>query len=791
MKITLIFLWILAAAAAENSEPGKVEWPRKVEKENIQIAIYQPQINSLDGDLLNARAAISVKHPGEKLVFGAMWFTSRLVTDFDTRLVSLTEFDVESLKFPDADRQQESDMIKILDEEIREMNLTMSLDRLLTSMQVAEESSRLSENLDNAPPKIIFEDEAAVLVLIDGDPILEDIEDTKIQYVVNTPYFILYNKADGFFYLKGGDWWYRSGRVENTWRKIDNPPRSVTQIVPTDDSYQTDIDSIARTLDYPPKVILSKVPAELIITDGEPDFAALEGTDLLYVRNTESEVLMDINTQEYFVLIAGRWYKSGSLDSEGWAFVNPDEIPESFAAIGSDSEMGSVRSSVPGTREAREALLENEIPQTAEIDRKNAQIKVAYDGNPQFESIKGTKMSYAVNTDKPVLFVDNRYYAVDNAVWFVSDRATGPWEVCVSVPDDVQSIPPEYPVYNVKYVYVYDYTPDIVYVGYTPGYIYSYPYRGTIVYGTGYHYRPWYRTYYYPRPFTYGFGVHYNPYTGWGFALGVSYGWIGYSYYRRPYYYTSWWGPAGYCYGYRHGYYHGYSRTYYRGYYYGYSYGVYASSRSGYRAGYRDGYHHASSHNIYKSRSTGVIHTGTRATSYGSRAANAGTRSSYSKPAASNRKNNVYTDRKGNVYRQRGDSWQTRQDGSWKKSDLPTRSGSATRSTGQRTVTTSPSRDSRTTNRTGINRTGTATRSQGTVQSNRPMRSTPSRTGQELNRESRARSQGAQRSYDYRKSQQQRKSPATPARSSRTSTNTRTKAGTDSKREAVSRDRKK
>ena len=67
------------------------------------------------------------------------------------------------------------------------------------------------------------------------------------------------------------------------------------------------------------------------------------------------------------------------------------------------------------------------------------------------------------------------------------------------------------------------------YVGYTPGYIYSYPYHGTIVYGTGYYYRPWYRRYYYPRPVTYGYGVHYNPYTGWGFSVGVSYGWVGYN----------------------------------------------------------------------------------------------------------------------------------------------------------------------------------------------------------------------------------------------------------------------
>ncbi len=814
LKAILILIWILFPAAAETVIPDKQEpeWPKKLETEDAQISIYQPQVNELDGDLLDARAALSVKQQGRKLVFGAMWFKSRLVTDFDARLVSLTDVQIESVKFPELEGEDESNMIALLEAGIPAMDLTYSLDRLLTSLKTAEQSTEFSEKLDHAPPRIIFEDESAVLVLIDGEPILKDIEDTRIQYVVNTPYFILYNQADGFYYLKGGDWWYRAGRVTDTWRKIDNPPASVQQITTTDESYETDVDSIARTLDFPPKVIVSLEPAELIITDGEPDFAALEGTDLLYVRNTESEILMDINTQEYYVLVAGRWYKSRALDSEGWEFVNPDELPAYFANIDTDSEMGSVRSSVPNTQEAREAILESEIPQTAEIDRHNTSLEVTYDGNPQFERIEGTRMSYGVNTDKSVLFIDNRYYAVDHAVWFVSDHPTGPWTVCVSIPDDVQSIPPQYPVYNVKYVYVYDYTPDVVYVGYTPGYIYSYRYRGIVVYGTGYHYRPWYRTYYYPRPVTYGYGVHYNPYTGWGFSVGVSYGWIGYTYYRSPYYYTSWWGPAGYHYGYRHGYYHGYSRSYYRGYYHGYSYGVYASSRSGYRAGYYDGrHHHSYSHNIYKSMPNGVIHTGTRASTYGSRTRASGSRSSYSNPTVTDRKNNVYTDRNGNVYRKKGSTWQTREDGSWKKSELPERGTTTGRTSGQGgTATrtregTGTSQQQRVGTRTSTQQrtvTGTSTQrsnvSQGTVRSSSQSRETgqgssyrsrptPS-TGQELKRESQARSQGSQRSYNYRQTRQQqpRKSTAAPVRRSSSSKGTTTRSSRETETKTTS-----
>ena len=775
LKATFVMIWILTftATASPAAEKQETEWPKKYNKEEAQISIYQPQINSLEGDVLDARAAISVKKKGEKMVFGAMWFNSKLETDYDTRLVSLTEVDVESVKFPEMDEEGEEAMILLLETEIPEMDLTYSMDRLLTSLEVTEQSSEMGEQLNHAAPRIFFEDEASVLILIDGEPILEDIENTKIQYVVNTPYFILYNKADGFFYLKGGKWWYRAGRVENTWRHISTPPSSITDIQVADDSYETDVDSIAKTLQYPPKVLLSKVPAELIITDGEPDFAALEGTDLLYVRNTESEILMDINSQDYFVLIAGRWYKSKALEQDGWVFVDPNTLPEYFASIASESEMGSVRSSIPNTQEAREAILENEIPQTAEVDRRNASIDVSYDGNPQFEQIQGTQMAYAVNTDKSVLHIDNKYYAVDNAVWFVSDRATGPWAVCVSVPTSVQSIPPQYPVYNVKYVHVYDYTPDVVYVGYTPGYTYSYRYHGTVVYGTGYYYRPWYRTYYYPRPVTYGYGVHYNPYTGWGFSVGISYGWVGYSYHRRPYYYTSWWGPAGYRYGYRHGYYHGFSRSYYRGYYYGYSYGVYASSRSGYRAGYYDGYHrHSHSHNIYKSRPTGVIHTGTRAsTSYAHRSS----RSAYT---TTDRKNNVYTDRQGNVYRKKGDSWQTRESGSWKKSDVPDRR------TGTTTTGTSRTRSSEAQRTTGTqSRTRTSTdqqRSTGTTGATRTRTSTQSRskpyTSQELKKESTARSQGSQRTYNYQQSRTNTRSSGTRSSTSRSSSGTKSSA---------------
>ena len=344
--------------------------------------------------------------------------------------------------------------------------------------------------------------------------------------------------------------------------------------------------------------------------------------------------------------------------------------------------MGSVRASVAGTQEAKEAVLENQIPQTAQVDRREAKLEVTYDGKPKFESIKDTDMKYAVNTDKSVLLIDKRYYCCDNAIWFESDSPNGPWIVSVVVPGSVQEIPPESPVYNVKYVYIYDSTPEVVYVGYTPGYVHSYAYHGCVYYGTGYYYQPWYGVHYYPRPVTYGYSVRWNPYTGWGFSFGVSYGWMTVGW-GAPYY--GYWGPAGY----RHGYHYGYHHGYHNGYRNGYRAGYYAGSKPAYGRPTPYNNQNLASNNVYKNRSQGVKRTGD--TFYDPKTGNKIATSDRSKPAAqpANRENNVYTDRNGNVYRKDGDNWNKVDNSTGRPS-----TGEARPSTGQTRPSTGDTRPS-------------------------------------------------------------------------------------------------
>ena len=218
------------------------------------------------------------------------------------------------------------------------------------------------------------------------------------------------------------------------------------------------------------------------------------------MSNTPSEVFMEVRSQQYYVLLAGRWYQSRSLEKGPWTYVPSENLPQDFKRIPPGSSKGHILAFVAGTTEAEEAVLDAQIPQTTAVKRNEAKLSVTYDGNPKFEPIKNTDMQYAVNTKTQVIKVKDKYYAVDQAVWFVSDSPTGPWVVADNIPPEIDTIPPDSPVYNVKYVRVYDSTPEVVYVGYTPGYHGSYVYGDTIVYGTGYSYPGWVGTAYYPRP---------------------------------------------------------------------------------------------------------------------------------------------------------------------------------------------------------------------------------------------------------------------------------------------------
>jgi hypothetical protein len=512
---------LAVAASLGGANPARADdpgWPRQFDSSSGSFVIYQPQPENLDGDVLTGRAAFSLQKSGAASpTFGVLWFTEQIEIDRDSSTVAARSLDVTKVRLPGITSDEASRYEMLVETQAAGWDLSGSLEELQAGLAAAEKERASVAGLDNAPPKILFQDRRAILVVYDGAPTLEPIERSKLQRVVNTPYAVVFDPRNRSYYLNGANLWYQAKDPLGPWSNISSPPAAIRDVVPPDTSTYDQVEG------PPPEVLTATVPTELIATDGPPRYASLVGDELLYLTNTESDVVLEVSTQNLYVLISGRWFRAPSMDGP-WIFVRGDKLPASFRQVPLDSPKGNILASVAGTDQAEDAIADAEIPQTSAIQRSDRSFEVTYDGDPQFVPIEGTDLQYAVNTDAEVILADGRYYACDQGVWYISDDPEGPWSVSDTRPLGLEDIPPSCPVYDVRYVYIYDSTPDVIYVGYLPGYLGCYPYYGTVVYGTGYHYGSWRsRHHYYPRRFTWGFHARYNPWLSrWSF--GASYG---------------------------------------------------------------------------------------------------------------------------------------------------------------------------------------------------------------------------------------------------------------------------
>lgn len=556
MKSLFTYLCVLCGIILSAfSVQAQDAWPKTfTASDGSVIKMYQWQPESYTGNNLQAKAAISVLESGKTdPVFGMAWI--KAITQSNGARVTVSQGEVENIKLPGEVSDQRLNSIQdVLEQQINRGTFSFAQNDLQTSLDLNKQETQLSQQISNNPPKVLYSNTPAILVLLDGAPQFQRNNEWGVDAVVNTPFTIIRNN-DGRFYLYGGKHWYSAAAATGPYSMTTQVSQSLNKIAQQVNDASKDNATEKETDENTMyKIVVSTEPAELIQSNGEANFAPVSGTDLLYVSNSEDDIFMDVQSQQYYVLISGRWFKSKTLSGQ-WQFVAADKLPADFARIPEGSAKDNVLASVAGTAAAQDALQDAEIPQTAKVDRQQAKADVVYDGNPQFEDIDGTDMEYAVNTSASVIRWRDRYYSVDNGIWFESYSAMGPWSVAVVRPSVVALIPPRYPVYHMKYVYIYDVTPDYVWMGYTPGYLNTYVYGPTIVYGTGYYYRPWFRHYYFPRPYTWGFNIRYNPWFGWGFGFNYNNGWFHASVgFGNPwgYGYGGWWGPRvyrpSYCY---------------------------------------------------------------------------------------------------------------------------------------------------------------------------------------------------------------------------------------------------
>ena len=510
-----------AKPAASSSVPA-AGWPRHVQLADGALLVYPPQVQKWDGTSIAFRSAIGARKSVGNESFGVVDFTATTHVDRIARMVSLSDMKVTKSTVPGmTDAAALTTMLK-------GAAANVSLDRLQLSL-AARDVKPATVAVANPVPRIIVSTTPAILVPIDGPAVWKPIAGSPgLSRIVNTRALILRSTKEPQIFLRVYDGWLMANSLAGPWQQPFIPPTGFDAVAKKlEGTRGVDLlDGGKKAKPKPslangvPAIYTSETPAELIVFKGQPELTPVVGTEIFWATNTTSDVLRV--QSGYYTLLAGRWFRATTLDGP-WSFVAGDALPPDFARIPATSLAGAVLVAVPGTPQAKNAIVEAQIPQTATVPRTGGPAFTAkFDGAPQFVDEPGTQVARAINANVPVIRASNAYYAVTKGIWFTASQPAGPWSVATSVPPAIYAIPPTSPIYYVTYVKIYGSSDKSVFMGYTPGYLGAYVAPGgTVVYGTGYDSKPWIGDAWIPAPPTYGVAATpvFNPRVGYTYAF--------------------------------------------------------------------------------------------------------------------------------------------------------------------------------------------------------------------------------------------------------------------------------
>ena len=526
---SLLFGAVPASAQNAATPAPEASWPTVVKQGDVTATIYEPQPHAWPGETsVQATAAIIIQKPGKPPLVGTIDITANTQTDLSTRWVTFSNVQVLDTHFPALNTDQASRLEGKLKAFAAGLGpKRIPLDTLLLALQQTH-ATPPTVQVDNTPPVIFHSTSPAILVVLDGPPVLAPVGKTGLSLAVNTNWSLFQDTATNDWYLLDGSSWLYAPTVNGPYQPVGQLPPAFAKL-PDNASYAEVLKHVpARPFPagQAPTVFVSTKPAEIIVTQGPAKLSPIAGAPLQFVSNTASEVIFDPAGKLYYVLLSGRWFSAPGLDGP-WVFATPN-LPASFALIPPDGPKAEVLASVPGTAQAQEAAITAAIPTQASLPRSTT-TQVTYVGTPNFTPIPGTSMQYAVNSASQVILVNGQYYVCANGAWFVGHSPTGPFVLASAMPQVIYTIPPSFPYYPVTYVRIYSVTPTVIVMGYTAGYTLGMisPY-GVVVYGTGYYYPPVIIhgpiPIYLPYPYSYAGGYVYHSATGVWASGGAVYG---------------------------------------------------------------------------------------------------------------------------------------------------------------------------------------------------------------------------------------------------------------------------
>ena len=114
------------------------------------------------------------------------WFKAHVDTDRDAGTAVLRDIVVTKVRWPDSKPIDEEDVRAFLTTLMPKQSIPISIEQLKASLVTVENQKKSMDELRHDPPKIIFKEEIAVLLLYDGEPRRLPIPNTDLEQVANS-----------------------------------------------------------------------------------------------------------------------------------------------------------------------------------------------------------------------------------------------------------------------------------------------------------------------------------------------------------------------------------------------------------------------------------------------------------------------------------------------------------------------------------------------------------------------------------------------------------------------------
>src|SRR5262249_12153283 len=338
---------------------------------------------------LDFRFAFTLTPPAGKQFVGVALLHGTTIVDSGNDMVTVSPLTIRNINFPSLDPASAAQMDQLVRAFVPP-SVNISLRRLIASVPKKGTTTSFVQ-LCNDPPAIFVSNRPAILLFVDGQPQYSVIPNTKLEFVVNTAWPLFLDRKNSEYYLLVNKQWIAASALEGPWTPTNKLPREMDK-VPSDTRWaalKSVIPAPKSTGAPVPTVFFSLVPADVVLFDGAPRYAPISGTQLTYVVNTTSNVFLYGPTEQFYYLTAGRWFSATSLRGP-WTYATPF-LPADFRHIPPTSLAARVLPSVPGTEEAKDAVLLARIPTTVVVNPTTVakQVDVTYFGQPEFAPIQG------------------------------------------------------------------------------------------------------------------------------------------------------------------------------------------------------------------------------------------------------------------------------------------------------------------------------------------------------------------------------------------------------------------